>query len=227
MGPSAPELIAPDGSPVAVFAALPPGPGPAMIHARLPAFASVLDLGCGAGRLSAPLADLGHPVTAVDVSPSMLAAVDGRVRTVCADIAGLDLGTRFDGVVLASYLVNHHRAAAFLATCARHVAPHGMVFVQRYDPLWLRDATPDATAVGNVTVAVDRFAFGPAPRQVRFAVTYRVDSRHWVQVVEAVIQDDDDVAVVARTAALDLEEWLDEHRTWALLRPNPSPNRGA
>lgn len=221
MGASPNDLIAPDGSPVAVFAALAPGPAPAMIHARLPARGSVLDLGCGAGRLSAALADLSHPVTAVDVSPPMLSAVDGRVSTVCADIAGLELGTRFDGVILASYLVNQQRAANFLATCARHVRAGGGVFVQRYDPLWLRDAAPDATAEGNVTVAVDRFTFGPDPRQVRFTVTYGIDPNRWVQTVDAIIQDDGDVAALARRAGLELEEWLDEHRTWALLRRRP------
>ncbi len=39
--------------------------------------ASILELGCGAGRVTHPLVALGHPVVAVDESPEMLAHVRG------------------------------------------------------------------------------------------------------------------------------------------------------
>jgi SAM-dependent methyltransferase len=65
----------------------------------------VLELGCGTGRLADALVALGHPTTGVDQSAAMLAHVH-RAAPVLADIEGLDLGRRFDGVVLASHLVN-------------------------------------------------------------------------------------------------------------------------
>jgi 2-polyprenyl-3-methyl-5-hydroxy-6-metoxy-1,4-benzoquinol methylase len=66
--------IAPDGSPVRLYRRLAPRTeDAALIHGILPAGASVLDLGCGTGRLAEPLAELGHPVTGVDNEPEMLA----------------------------------------------------------------------------------------------------------------------------------------------------------
>ena len=43
------------------------------MHAAVPPGASILELGCGTGRILWPLAALGHPVTGVDDSPEMLA----------------------------------------------------------------------------------------------------------------------------------------------------------
>ena len=216
-------LIAPDGSPVEVFRALPPGPAPVLLATHLASGASVLDLGAGAGRLSTPLAELGHRVTAVDVSPEMLAAVDSPapIERVCGAIEGLALGRRFDAVVLASYLVNHPSAPAYLATCARHLARGGSVFVQRYDPEWVRDATPDTVTVGNVTVTVERFTFGPDPDRFTMRVRYGIGAVRWRQEIDARLVDDDALGALAAGAGLEVVRWLDEFRTWAQLRHAP------
>ena len=216
-------LIAPDGSPVEVFRVLPPGPAPALLASQLAPGSTVLDLGAGAGRLSTPLAELGHRVTAVDVSPEMLAAIGGPapIERVCATIEGLALGRRFDAVVLASYLVNHPSAPAYLATCARHLAGGGSVFVQRYDPEWVRDATPDTVTAGNVTVSVERFAFGPDPDRFTISVGYEIGAARWRQEIDARLVDDGALAALAATSGLEIEGWLDEFRTWARLRHAP------
>lgn len=44
------------------------------MHALLPPASLVLDAGCGPGRVSGALRDLGHPVVGVDVDPVLLAA---------------------------------------------------------------------------------------------------------------------------------------------------------
>lgn len=213
-------LIAPDGSPVEVFRTLPAGPAPAILAAHLAPASTVLDLGAGAGRLSIPLAELGHRVTAVDVSPEMLAAIDGSaaIECICASVEGLALGRRFDAVVLASYLVNHPSAAAFLETCACHLADGGAVFVQRYDPQWVCDATADTVTVGNVTVTVDRFAFGPEPDRFTMRVGYEIGADRWHQEIDARLVDDVTLAALTAAAGLEIERWLDEFRTWARLR---------
>ena len=90
--------IAPDGSAVAMYAALPAERAvAAMLHRALPPAGSVLDLGAGTGRLAGPLAALGHPVVAVDNSPQMLARVPAGIDTVCADIGTLALPDRSVG----------------------------------------------------------------------------------------------------------------------------------
>ena len=208
--------IAPDGSPVSVFRALPAGPAVDLIHAALAPDGSVLDLGCGAGRLSRGLAALGHPVVGVDISPLMLAGLPGP--TVCGDIADVHLGRAFDGVLLASYLINDpERAPSYLATCRRHVAAAGAVFIQRFDPLWAREAVDDQTTSGNVTVAIHHWAV--VSDLFSAVVTYTIGDESWDQPISARILDDPAFADLLGPAGLHLDRWLDEHRTWAVCLP--------
>src|ERR1700722_18205736 len=102
---SGPGVITPDGCAVDFYALMPDFGEPGIVHEAAGAGASILELGAGAGRVTHPLIALGHSVVAVDESPEMLAHVRGA-RTVVASIEDLDLGERFDVVVLASHLVN-------------------------------------------------------------------------------------------------------------------------
>jgi 2-polyprenyl-3-methyl-5-hydroxy-6-metoxy-1,4-benzoquinol methylase len=104
-----------------------------LVHAAIPAGATVLELGCGTGRVTHPLLKLGHPVVAVDGSHAMLAHVHGA-RTVCADIEELDLQERFDVVLLMSYLVEYGQRERLLRVCRRHVDNGGSVILQRLPP---------------------------------------------------------------------------------------------
>ena len=112
---------APDGSPVEVYTRLPELGEGEIVASVLPAGASVLELGCGTGRITRQLVRLGYDVTAVDESAEMLANVLAA-ETVQARIEGLELGRRFGAVLLASNLVTAEPAQrrAFLETCRRH-----------------------------------------------------------------------------------------------------------
>ncbi|MGV9274256.1 class I SAM-dependent methyltransferase [Streptomyces griseosporeus] len=128
-----PGAITPDGCAVELYSRLPAGPEPDIVEAAVPAGASMLELGSGVGRMTHPLLERGFTVTAVDESPEMLARVRGA-RTICSPIEDLDLGERFDVVLLASFLV--HAAdldvrRGLLRTCVRHVAEDGCVLIQR------------------------------------------------------------------------------------------------
>ncbi|WP_329102171.1 class I SAM-dependent methyltransferase [Micromonospora sp. NBC_01699] len=68
-----PGPITPDGCAVNVYAQLPPNGEPEVIHRAVPPGTRILELGCGTGRLSNPLAELGHRVVGVDESATMLA----------------------------------------------------------------------------------------------------------------------------------------------------------
>src|SRR5262245_48859311 len=119
-----PTTAAPDGTPVAPYLLLPAQDEAGLIHRALPVGAAVLELGCGAGRVSGRLADLGHHVHAIDQSLEMLRYVPDRadVEPLCADIEALDLKRTFGGVVLASYFVNVVDGAkreGFVAMCGR------------------------------------------------------------------------------------------------------------
>jgi SAM-dependent methyltransferase len=90
--------------------------------------ASVLDAGCGTGRVAAELARRGvADVVGVDVDASMLATARRSlpdIEWVESDLAALDLGRRFDAVVMAGNVPLFTPAgteAALVAGCARHV----------------------------------------------------------------------------------------------------------
>ncbi|WP_371672203.1 class I SAM-dependent methyltransferase [Streptomyces sp. NBC_00289] len=128
-----PGPITPDGCAVELYSRLSLGAEPDIIAAAVPPGASILELGCGVGRMTHPLLERGFTVTAVDESAEMLERVRGA-RTVHASIEDLDLGETFDVVLLASFLV--HTAdievrRGMLRTCTRHLADGGRVLIQR------------------------------------------------------------------------------------------------
>jgi SAM-dependent methyltransferase len=207
-----------DGSPVEVFARLPPGPGPGYIESAVGPSCEVLELGCGAGRISRELARRGHRVAAVDQSAAMLSHLEGvpGVEAIRADIGGLQLGRRFGGVVLGSYLINHPtRGAAYLEAGRRHLAADGAVVIQRYEPAWARAELPGRAQAGDVTVEVTRLQL--VGTRLTASVSYTIGSRRWGQDVEAVLLDDDAVEALASGAGLVVDRWIDEYRTWARL----------
>lgn len=146
--------VAPDGSPISVYNALPLRPEFTPVLEFLTPPASMLDLGCGVGRLANELARRGFDVTGVDESPEMLAHVDRAIDAVRSDINGLALRRPFDVVVLASHLVNVGDAnlrRAFLKAAADHVEPGGVVLIQHWEfpPAAPQDADVE---VGDVRV---------------------------------------------------------------------------
>lgn len=115
---------------------VPPGPCEAFYDALAPAGASVLELGCGTGRLTLPLAAKRRKVTGLDASIAMLSAArakaenqDVAVRWVCGDMAEFDLGRRFDLIVLSCNSLAHMTTAGALRGCfasvRRHLADDG------------------------------------------------------------------------------------------------------
>lgn len=92
---------------------------------------SVLDAGCGSGRVAIELARHGIDVVGVDVDASMIAEARRRspgLTWVQADLATLDLGRVFDVVVLAGNVPLFCPVAdrrALVTACASHVSTTG------------------------------------------------------------------------------------------------------
>jgi SAM-dependent methyltransferase len=93
--------------------------------------ASVLDAGCGTGRVAIELARRGVDTLGVDRDPSMLAEarrLAPELEWRCADLASLALSRTFDVVVLAGNVplfCEPEDRAALIAHCAAHVGPGG------------------------------------------------------------------------------------------------------
>lgn len=147
----------------------------------------VLELGCAVGRMTRHLLAHGYRVTAVDNSPEMLAHVPAEATRVCSNIEDLDLGARFDAVILASSLINTPVAerSALLAACARHLKPDGRLLFERYDPSWLAKAKVGPLgAMGEIEMRIDRVERGPD--RVEMSLRYRAGADEWVHHFTAV-----------------------------------------
>jgi 2-polyprenyl-3-methyl-5-hydroxy-6-metoxy-1,4-benzoquinol methylase len=93
--------------------------------------ASVLDAGCGTGRVAIELAARGIDVVGVDLDPAMIGPAGVKapeLEWIEADLATVDVGRQFDVVVMAGNVmifVERGTEAAVVANVARHVAPGG------------------------------------------------------------------------------------------------------
>jgi 2-polyprenyl-3-methyl-5-hydroxy-6-metoxy-1,4-benzoquinol methylase len=125
---------------------------------------SVLDAGCGTGRVAIELASRGIEVVGVDIDLSMLTTARRMapdLEFVEHDLVDLELNRRFDVVLMAGNVPLFTRSGttgALLATCARHVAPNGVVIAgfsldRGYDA-----ATYDAEAAAAGLQLRDRWA---------------------------------------------------------------------
>lgn len=211
---------APDGSPVDLYRRLPERAADAgLIHALLPPGGTVLDLGCGTGRLAEPLARLGHPVTAVDNEPEMLAALD-LATGVCADITAVDLGPRFHAVLLMSHFVNtadDDFVAATLRAVRRHLRADGLAVVERHRPGWAGEAAESSRVAAGV-----RFTLTDLERAgevLTATIRYEFDGQRAEQRFSVREVDDDRLAALAAGAGLRFDSSLDDADTLALLRP--------
>jgi 2-polyprenyl-6-hydroxyphenyl methylase/3-demethylubiquinone-9 3-methyltransferase len=120
---------------------------------------TALDVGCGAGLLAEPLAQLGASVTGIDASPEVI-----KIAREHAAAAGLDIAYRngdvqqLDGqfdLVTAMEVVEHVAdPAAFVTALARRLAPGGLLIM----------STPNATGWSKLLMVTVAEGLGRIPR---------------------------------------------------------------
>jgi len=216
-------IVAPDGSPVDIYRALPRPDEADTIHAAIPAGATVLDLGSGTGRFARALAAFGHAVVAVDHEPAMLdglEALDG-ITPVLGGLGAVALGRTFDVVLLASHLVNDDLGPRALAVARVHVRPDGVVIGEVYPPgLDWPAAVGRRSTLGPVGVTVARaMVHGD---QLEASVRYDLDGRTWNQPFRARLLDAKALARRLGDAGFAFDTWLDASRSWFAARPRQS-----
>ncbi len=126
--------------------------------------ASVLDAGCGTGRVAIELARHGIEVVGVDADASMLATARDRapdLTWVASDLPTLDLGRAFDVVVMAGNVplfTPPATEAALVAGVARHVAEGGLLVAGFSLDRGYGVADYDAHAAAAGLILAERFA---------------------------------------------------------------------
>lgn len=110
-----------------------------------PAQVSVLELGCGAGRISLPLLEAGARVVGVDTHAGLLSlldktatdrGIDQHLKLLCADMRTLNLKERFD-YVLITYntlycALTWDEQVDCLSRAAAHLKPNGRLLIDGY-----------------------------------------------------------------------------------------------
>lgn len=106
-----------------------------------PASATVLEVPCGCGRLTLPLAEFAAEITAVDIEARMIAQLEARldrstrskIRTHVGDMRTLRLAKTFDWVICQreafQLLPTRADAIQALETFRRHLGPSGRVMI--------------------------------------------------------------------------------------------------
>ncbi|MEV3991748.1 class I SAM-dependent methyltransferase [Streptomyces sp. NPDC049837] len=223
-GGTGPGAITPDGCAVDLYSRLVAGPEPGIIAAAVPARATLLELGSGAGRMTGPLVDRGLAVTAVDESAEMLERVRERVpgiRTVQSPIETLDLEERFDVVLLASFLVHtadRRVRDGLLATCRRHVEDDGCVLIQREGVDWHTHVPRERVDPSGCTVRIA--SAEPVGDGVNSVVAeYVFPDARWTQTFLSRPLTKEDFEGCLDRAGLTVETYLTDDGTWVRARP--------
>lgn len=113
----------------------------------------ILELACGTGQLTVPIASAGLPIVGLDSSAPMLnrakeraTAASVSVEHLQGDMRKFDLGRRFGLIFIArNSLLHIHSTEDFLATFAmirRHLAPGGIFAFDVFNPNMQRLARP-------------------------------------------------------------------------------------
>jgi len=110
---------------------------------------TVLELGCGTGRVLVPLARAGVEITGLDLCAPMLERCEAklvaetrevreRVQLVPADMTSFDLGRRFAAVLCPfagfQQLRTVEQQLACLGRCRGHLLPHGRLVLDLPNP---------------------------------------------------------------------------------------------
>jgi SAM-dependent methyltransferase len=128
----------------------------------------VLELACGTGQLTVPVASAGLPIVGIDTSAPMLntararaAAAKVSVEYLLGDMRNFDLGRKFGLIFIArNSLLHLHSTEDILAAFAmvrRHLAPEGMFAFDIFNPNVRILATPAEQRVSVIQVETERF----------------------------------------------------------------------
>ncbi|GAA1577840.1 hypothetical protein GCM10009789_34150 [Kribbella sancticallisti] len=217
-GGTGPGVISPDGSPIELYLQAEARGEDQLINAAIAPRSSILELGCGTGRITRPLVALGHQVLAVDESADMVAQIT-ETETLCSTIEDLRLDRRFDLVLMMSYLINvpdDEARQRLLDTCAWHVKPDGLVLLQQHDRQSF--AQPVVREREHRRLEVSDVEQLPGDRQAA-TMTHTVGDQSWSQRILVQNLSEAQLVGALRASGLELMDYLTPDRGWIRARP--------
>ena len=120
---------------------------------------TALDVGCGAGLLTEPLARMGATVTGIDAAPELIAAAQAhaegqrlQIEYRAADVAEIE--GRFDLVTSLEVVEHVANPAAFVKALAHRLAPGGLLIL----------STPNQTGWSKLLTITLAEGLGQIPR---------------------------------------------------------------
>ena len=120
----------------------------------------VLDVGCGAGLLTEPLARLGGTVTGVDAAPENIAAAKEHaagqglaIEYLAGDIGALNIG-QFNLITAMEVIEHVTDPSTFIDALAARLAPGGLLIL----------STPNRTALSRLLLVEGAERLGMIPR---------------------------------------------------------------
>jgi SAM-dependent methyltransferase len=127
----------------------------------------ILELGCGTGRVLLPLAQAGHTVTGVDISPALLDLARqklhitehaSRITLVEADLRTFDLPQKTFAFAFCTsntlmHLTTQADQLAVLRNAYHHLAPDGLLLIDLFNP-----DLPRLLAVNGLQELADQWA---------------------------------------------------------------------
>jgi SAM-dependent methyltransferase len=192
---------------------------------------AVLELACGTGRLTAPLAAAGLQVVGLDIEAEMLAVARrrGARRLVQADMCRFHLHTRFDLVAIPynslQLLVREEDMVSCLARAVSHLRPGGLVALEVTDfqegavrtevPLELLAVEDGVVLHGGLTHDLGR-------RRTTYHRRFQQHGSTWVDEVTLRSFRQDELEQVLGAAGLELVKALpDGNRLFAVAARRP------
>ena len=162
-------------------------------QALVPApIATVLELGCGTGRVTIPLASRCRFIHGIDLSAAMIALCHDKLKkanltpekaTVTeGDITNFDLGQRFDLIIAPFRVVQNLETDAELEglfrCIGRHLAPGGTAVLNAFKPYYAPDELRQRWVVSGEHLEWEVLL--EDGKVACYDRRLRVDERHWV-----------------------------------------------
>ena len=150
----------------------------------------ILELACGTGQLTVPVARAGLPIVGIDASVPMLNAAKERaaaagvsVEHVRGDMRNFDLGRRFGLIFIArNSLLHLHSTEDILAAFAavrRHLTPEGVFAFDIFNPSVRMLASPAGQRFSILQVETESFGTLSVEGTNDYDSATQVNRGHW------------------------------------------------